>query len=71
MEVTEDPTQTPPIVEEFERIASEVEGRALNARALPREQFDPTARAAYVIVATGETRLYGNLLIKGVVADAS
>jgi L-fucose mutarotase len=72
MEVTEDPTLTPAIVEEFERIASEVEGRTLTARALPREQFYSAARAAYVIVATGETRLYGNLLVtKGVVAGGS
>lgn len=72
MEVTEDPGSTPPVVAEFERIASEVEGRPLRARALPREQFYAAARAAYAIVATGERRLYGNLLVtKGVVSDAT
>jgi L-fucose mutarotase len=71
MEVTGDAAARPPIVGEFERIASEIEGRTLRARALPREQFYAAARAAYVIVATGESRLYGNVLVtKGVVAQA-
>jgi len=71
MEVTEDPASTPPIVREFEQIASECERRELRARALPREQFYAAARAAFVIVATGEGRLYGNVLVtKGVVASA-
>jgi L-fucose mutarotase len=69
MEVTDDPRSIPPIVAEFERIASDAERRSLRARALPRQQFYAAARAAYVIVATGEARLYGNVLIrKGVVA---
>jgi L-fucose mutarotase len=69
MEVTEDPSSKPPIVAEFERIASDVEGRTLHARALPRAEFYATARSAFVIVATGEGRLYGNVLVtKGVIA---
>jgi len=69
MEVSEDPSSTPPIVHEFAKIASEAEGRVLRTRALPREQFYAAARAAYAIVATGERRLYGNVLVtKGVVA---
>ena len=70
MEVSEDPTSVPPIVGEFERIASESERRSLRARALPRAEFYAAARSAYVIVATGESRLYGNVLVtKGVVAQ--
>jgi L-fucose mutarotase len=70
MEVTEDPTSVPTIVGEFERIASESERRSLRARALPRAEFYAAARNAYVIVATGESRLYGNVLVtKGVVAQ--
>ena len=69
MEVTNDPQSIPPIVAEFERIASDAEWRSLRAHALPRQQFYAAARAAYVIVATGEARLYGNALIrKGVIA---
>ena len=69
MEVTGDPQSIPPIVAEFERIASDAERRSLRAHALPRQQFYAAARAAYVIVATGEARLYGNALIrKGVIA---
>ena len=67
---TEDPTTVPPIVGEFERIATEAERRAMHARALPRADFYAAARTAYVIVATGESRLYGNVLVtKGVVAQ--
>jgi L-fucose mutarotase len=70
MEVTEDPTSVPPIVGEFERIAAEAERRALKARALPRAEFYAAARNAFVIVATGESRLYGNVLVtKGVVTQ--
>lgn len=70
MEVTEDPTSVPPIVVEFERIAAEAERRALRARALPRAEFYAAARNAFVIVATGESRLYGNVLVtKGVVTQ--
>jgi L-fucose mutarotase len=69
MEVTDDPASTPPIVREFEQIASESERRQLRARALPREAFYAAAHAAFVVVATGEGRLYGNVLVtKGVVA---
>lgn len=70
MEVTEDPTSVPPIVGEFERIAAEAERRALRASALPRAEFYAAARNAFVIVATGESRLYGNVLVtKGVVTQ--
>ena len=63
-------TSVPPIVVEFERIAAEAERRALRARALPRAEFYAAARNAFVIVATGESRLYGNVLVtKGVVTQ--
>jgi L-fucose mutarotase len=40
--------------------------------ALERQAFYARARAAFAIVATGETRLYGNiLLVKGVVRPAN
>ena len=68
MAVTGDAAAKPPIVGEFERIASEIDGRPLRAHPLQREQFYAAARNAYVVVATGELRLYGNVLIaKGVV----
>jgi L-fucose mutarotase len=70
MQESGDAAAKPPIVGEFERIVSEKEGRPLQSRALPREQFYAAARAAYVIVATGESRLYGNVLVtKGVVVQ--
>jgi len=71
MEVTGDATSKPPIIGEFERIASGIEGRTLHARPLPRDDFYAAARSAYVVVATGELRLYGNVLVrKGVIAPS-
>ena len=68
MAVVGDPDQTPAIVAEFEEIASRAESRTLNATALERQCFYDSAAQAYAIVVTGESRLYGNLLIrKGVI----
>lgn len=64
MAVTGNADAKPDIVAEFERIASDAEGRSLGAHPLPREEFYATARAAYVVVATGEARLYGNVLVR-------
>ena len=68
MAVVDTPKVKPDVILEFEQIACRIEGRALSACALEREKFYEQARQAYAVVATGETRLYGNLLItKGVI----
>jgi len=62
------PDEVPDIVREFRASAERAEGRSLRAEALLRETFYARAREAFVIVQTGETRLYGNVLLrKGVV----
>lgn len=68
MAVVGSPDEVPDIVREFQTAAEQAEGRALRAESLPRESFYARAREAFAIVQTGETRLYGNVLLrKGVV----
>jgi L-fucose mutarotase len=71
MAVVGDAAAVPPVVQQFIALAQRAEERDLRAEALPREQFYARARQAFAIVQTGETRLYGNVLLrKGVVRDA-
>lgn len=72
MEVVGDPKAEQPIYGEFRQILARHEtGEAAQLGALERFAFYDRARAAYAIVATGETRLYGNiLLMKGVIRPA-
>lgn len=72
MAVVGDSGAVPAPVAEFERVAREAEGRGVRLTALGREAFYARAKEAYVIVQTGETRLYGNVLArKGVVEGAA
>jgi L-fucose mutarotase len=70
MEVVGDPTARPPAVEDFARTLAQrsTEERALGH--LERQQFYARAREAFVIVQTGDTRRYANiLLVKGTLRD--
>jgi L-fucose mutarotase len=68
MAVVDAPAAVPPVVREFHRLADRAEARALPVQPLAREHFYARAREAFAIVQTGETRLYGNVLLrKGVV----
>jgi L-fucose mutarotase len=63
------PEQPAPIWTEFQRILDSAEGRHINIERVERFAFYERARSAFCIVATGETALYGNLIIKkGVIA---
>jgi L-fucose mutarotase len=53
----------PPITREFERALQQA-GEARSIEAIERHAFYERARNAFAIVATGETRLYGNLILK-------
>jgi L-fucose mutarotase len=68
MAVVDEPDKVPEIVLDFHGAARRAEGRTVGAAALQRQAFYERTRAAYAIVQTGETRLYGNVLLrKGVV----
>lgn len=69
MQVVGDPDAVPEVVAEFQRI---VDGRADNPApidTLERFAFYERAKGAFAVVQTGETRLYGNIILKkGVIA---
>ncbi|HEV2604490.1 MAG TPA: RbsD/FucU family protein [Microvirga sp.] len=71
MEVVGDPTAEQPIFAEFRELLARHEGNGFKLAALERFAFYERAQEAYAIVATGETRLYGNIILKkGVVRPA-
>lgn len=71
MAVVGDPAQVPPAVREFQTILDLAAGGPVRMARLEREAFYARARSAFAVVATGERRLYGNVLVvKGVVPPA-
>ncbi|NBJ13821.1 RbsD/FucU family protein [Microvirga arsenatis] len=70
MEVVGDPGAEQPIFDEFRAIIARHEGLNFRLGSLERFAFYERASAAYAIVSTGETRLYGNIILKkGVVRN--
>ena len=63
MSVVDRQDEIPPITHEFAR-ALAASGYLGPIEAIERHAFYTRAKAAYAIVATGETRLYGNLILK-------
>jgi L-fucose mutarotase len=71
MAVVGDAAAIPEICREFAALVDQAVGRALPLAAIERFAFYQRACDAFAIVATGETRLYGNLLLrKGVIRPA-
>jgi L-fucose mutarotase len=67
MQVGGDPTAVPEVVAEFNAVLKNRDCQA--AVSLERFAFYERAAQAFAVVATGETRLYGNILLKkGVVS---
>jgi len=66
-----DPTaDRPPIWEDFQRILAAKEGNWIKLTPIERHAFYARAREAYCVVATSETALYANLILKkGVVSN--
>ena len=62
MQVVGDPSARPPVVAEFD-VVLQAHGCTPSA-ALERFAFYERAATAFAIVATGETRIYGNILLK-------
>ncbi|WP_279481670.1 RbsD/FucU family protein [Aureimonas sp. SK2] len=63
MEVVGDPGAVPPIAEEFAEVVRRRAGD-FPIRSLERFAFYERAKTACLIVSTGETRHYGNLILK-------
>jgi L-fucose mutarotase len=64
MEVVGDPAAEQPVFAEIRAEIARREGPRFGLAALERFAFYERAQAAYAIVATGETRLYGNVILK-------
>jgi L-fucose mutarotase len=63
MQVADNPAETPPITLEFERLLRAAGYRGA-IEAIERFSFYERARNAYAVVATGERRYWGNLILK-------
>ena len=63
MQVVDNPAETPPITLEFERLLGAAGYRGA-IEAIERFSFYERARNAYAVVATGERRYWGNLILK-------
>jgi len=69
MQRVDTPECLPPTVEDFQRIINETADHPAPITLLERFAFYKRASAAFAVVQTGETRLYGNIIVKkGVIA---
>jgi len=64
MEVVSAPEEIPEIAQEFQRIIRESDATVAPLGALERFAFYDRVRQAFAVVATGERRLYGNIILK-------
>jgi L-fucose mutarotase len=64
MEVVDSKAEKPPIWAEFKKILDESEKRSVHLIPIKRQQFYERSRKSYCIVATSETALYANLILK-------
>ena len=60
----DNPDALPPIVAEFQNITKETADNPVELNRLERFAFYDRAKSAFAIVQTGETRLYGNIILK-------
>ncbi len=71
MEVVGQPDAEEPIFDEFRKIIAAREGARFKLASLERFKFYERAEDCFAVVATGERRLYGNIILKkGVVRPA-
>ena len=64
MAVVGDPDSVPEIVGEFQSSINNAEGREIKMDRIDRFSFYERAKSAFAVLATGETRLYGCILVK-------
>lgn len=64
MEVVGEPEAEQPIFGEFRTSILSHEGEAFKLRKLERFAFYERARTCFAVIATGERRLYGNIILK-------
>ena len=64
MRVVDAPDEIPKVVREYQSVANAAERKTVKLAQLDRFEFYERAKAAFAVVATAETRLYGNALVK-------
>lgn len=64
MQVVDEPDTIPPVVTAFQSIVTQVADHPVTICAIDRFAFYARAQAAFAIVQTGETRFYGNIILK-------
>jgi L-fucose mutarotase len=64
MEVVGDAASIPEAVVSFQKTIDEVAGNSVRIRSLERFAFYDRAKGAFAVVQTGESRLYGNIILK-------
>ena len=70
MEVVHNPDEIPEVQQEFQKVIDQEEGKHVPLAKIERHAFYERAKKAYAILATGELRPYGCVLIKkGVVLN--
>jgi L-fucose mutarotase len=64
MQVVGAPDEIPETVREYQLVANAAEGKPVKVERIDRFAFYERSKAAFAVVASGETRLYGNVLVK-------
>ena len=64
MQPVDDDAIEPPIWSDYRRVLAAHEGHEVELRPIERFRFYDFAKSAYAIVATGETAIYANLILK-------
>ena len=64
MQPVNDDAMEPPIWSDYRRVLAAHEGHEIELRPIERFRFYDFAKSAYAIVATGETAIYANLILK-------
>ena len=64
MEVVGDAAAVPPVVRDFQAAVDAAEGKKVTIGRLERFAFYERAQRCFALVATGERRLYGNIILK-------
>jgi L-fucose mutarotase len=71
MEPVDEVASEPAVWSDYRNIMNAAEGREILLSRVERYQFYDRAKTAYAIVATGETAIYGNLILKKGVIQSS
>ncbi len=53
-----------PIWDDYKKLVNEAEGKTIGVELVERFEFYERAKKAFAVVATGESALYGNIILK-------